>query len=380
MPIFIVRSSAVRFASLATRSAAQAAQSRRRAPPAAGSRRASARRPRELVPEPGLLPLGVLPGADGDRLGDRLPRRAGRAGTPPPRGCPTPSSPGAPARWPSASTAATSSISPRLHHLLGPRRDPLVQHRPRHGEPHVPRVDRALRPRRAAASRRADWPVSSATSMARAARCRPPPAKPGIEPAGPAHQLERIEPAGPRARAIAARGRDRAAARGTGPRPAPGRRARCPRRRPAACRARAPRRSSRRPRARSDRRCSARPARPGRARGAAPRALPPASAWRCRCRAGDRPGGSRPRSPRSAERRERERDRGLARRRSARRCTGTLAPAKPSLQLLARQLHDGRPAVHVVRRQLGREEPQQQLAHLALARARSPALTAARQA
>ena len=60
--------------------------------------------------------------------------------------------------------------------------------------------------------------------------------------------------------------------------------------------------------------------------------------------------------------------------------TGTLAPAKPALQLLAGQLHDRRAAVHVVRRQVGGEEPEQQLAHLALRRARSPALTAARQA
>src|SRR6476661_2841617 len=46
--------------------------------------------------------------------------------------------------------------------------------------------------------------------------------------------------------------------------------------------------------------------------------------------------------------------------------TGTLPAPKPSLQLLARQLHDGRAAVHVVRWQLGRKHPQQQLPHLAL--------------
>src|SRR5438477_4116279 len=46
--------------------------------------------------------------------------------------------------------------------------------------------------------------------------------------------------------------------------------------------------------------------------------------------------------------------------------TGTLPPAKPALQLLARKLHDGRPPVHVVRRQIGGEEAQQQLPHLAL--------------
>ena len=46
--------------------------------------------------------------------------------------------------------------------------------------------------------------------------------------------------------------------------------------------------------------------------------------------------------------------------------TGTLPPAKPPLQLLARQLHDRRAPVHVVRRQLGGEQPEQQLPHLAL--------------
>ena len=46
--------------------------------------------------------------------------------------------------------------------------------------------------------------------------------------------------------------------------------------------------------------------------------------------------------------------------------TGTLPAAKPALQLLAWQLHDRRAAVHVVRRQIGGEEPEQQLAHLAL--------------
>src|SRR5688572_10761318 len=44
--------------------------------------------------------------------------------------------------------------------------------------------------------------------------------------------------------------------------------------------------------------------------------------------------------------------------------TGTLAPAKPALQLLTRQLDDGRAAVNVVRREIGGEEAQQQLPHL----------------
>src|SRR5439155_7149716 len=46
--------------------------------------------------------------------------------------------------------------------------------------------------------------------------------------------------------------------------------------------------------------------------------------------------------------------------------TGTLAAAKPALQLLARQLDDRRAAMYVVRREVGREELQQQLTHLAL--------------
>ncbi len=46
--------------------------------------------------------------------------------------------------------------------------------------------------------------------------------------------------------------------------------------------------------------------------------------------------------------------------------TGTLAPAKPALQLLPGQLHDRGAAVHVVRRQIGGEEAEQQLAHLPL--------------
>src|SRR5260221_1052287 len=41
-----------------------------------------------------------------------------------------------------------------------------------------------------------------------------------------------------------------------------------------------------------------------------------------------------------------------------------LSAAKATLQLGARQLHDGRPAVHVVRRELAREQPRNQLVHL----------------
>src|SRR5215203_4929274 len=47
--------------------------------------------------------------------------------------------------------------------------------------------------------------------------------------------------------------------------------------------------------------------------------------------------------------------------------TGTLAPAKPALQLFPRELHDGGAPVHIVWWQIGAEEPQEQLAHLPLA-------------
>jgi hypothetical protein len=43
-----------------------------------------------------------------------------------------------------------------------------------------------------------------------------------------------------------------------------------------------------------------------------------------------------------------------------------LAPAKSALQLLPGQLHDGRPAVNIVGRKVGSEQPQQQLSHLSL--------------
>src|SRR6476646_5233324 len=43
--------------------------------------------------------------------------------------------------------------------------------------------------------------------------------------------------------------------------------------------------------------------------------------------------------------------------------TGTLAPAKPALQLLTGQLHNGCPAMYVVRGQIGSEQVQQELAH-----------------
>src|SRR5882724_7109931 len=46
---------------------------------------------------------------------------------------------------------------------------------------------------------------------------------------------------------------------------------------------------------------------------------------------------------------------------------GRLAPAKPALQLLTGELHDRGPAVHVVRRKIGLEQPEEKLPHLGLA-------------
>ncbi len=146
-------------------------RSPRRARLAGGSRRARAPA-RELVAEPGLLPLGVLPGADGDRLGQRSRSRR-PAGTPPP--------PDADAVEPrrSGGCAFRQHRSHLLdqaapHHLRGAARDPLVQDRPGHGEPTYhggsPPCARALR-----CHQESGRPVSSAISMARAARCRPPP-------------------------------------------------------------------------------------------------------------------------------------------------------------------------------------------------------------
>src|SRR5690606_18041829 len=56
------------------------------------------------------------------------------------------------------------------------------------------------------------------------------------------------------------------------------------------------------------------------------------------------------------------RSRGLRLHRGA--CGGSPVPAEPALQLLEREPDDRRPAVHVVGRQLGREEAIEQLVHL----------------
>ena len=130
------------------------------------------------MPEPGLLPLGILPGADGDRLGRRSPGSAGRGDTPPPRGCPRCRGPGR-RRVPFAQHRRHFLDQPAADHLLGPHLDPLVQHRPRRGEPHVPGRRCVPSPRARLCHSSSGCPVSSAISMAREARCRPPPAKPG---------------------------------------------------------------------------------------------------------------------------------------------------------------------------------------------------------
>ena len=95
-------------------------------------------------------------------------------------------------------------------------------------------------------------------------------------------------------------GRTGAEARRRARPPALGRRARCPRRRPAGDRHRSPPPTIRRHPGHSAPRYSARPVRPRRRRGAAPRPARAGSAWRCRYRAGGRSGASRPRRRRAA--------------------------------------------------------------------------------
>ena len=184
---------------------------------------------------------------------------------------------------------------PALHHLLGAPRDPLVQHRPGHGQHNVPRVQSRLRARRLLPVGERVGRVSSATSMARAARCRPPPRKPGSSRAGPAEQLERLEPRGARVERPPPRGIERRLAERAPP-PARGRRAPCRRPPPAAGRGRG---SSASQRTASRAKWPALYRVPGIDQVEPvvrrPARAPSGSAWRCRCRAGGRPGASRPR-------------------------------------------------------------------------------------
>src|SRR5206468_12969780 len=85
---------------------------------------------------------------------------------------------------------------PAPHHLLGPHPDPLVQHRARRGEPDVPRSHRAL----AAGQRvpRRERVAGEESDLDRTAGALPAAAgEAGVEPAGPAHQVEGGEPGDP---------------------------------------------------------------------------------------------------------------------------------------------------------------------------------------
>ena len=158
----------------------------------------------ELVAEPGLLSLGVLAGARRDRLRHRLARPAtvqilhrlphadavesGRVG-----------------RMPLGQHRRHLLDQTAPNHLLGPADDPLVQHGARNREHNVPGVDRAPRAGQPPANRTAGGPVSSATSIARAARCRPPPRNPGSSrlaqrssSSGSSRAVTRIQRAAPR--------------------------------------------------------------------------------------------------------------------------------------------------------------------------------------
>ena len=115
-----------------------------------------------------------------------------------------PSSPGRTRRVPFGQHGGDLLDQPALHHLLRPARDPLVQHRPRHGQHDVPGIDRALRSRRRAASGERLTGEQRDLDGAGGA-LSPAAAKSGIETAGPAHQLERLESARSRRPARAAR-------------------------------------------------------------------------------------------------------------------------------------------------------------------------------
>ena len=267
---------------------------------------------------------------------------------------------------------------PAPDHLLGPAGDPLMQHRPRHGQHNVPWVERALRPggllpvreRPAAEQRHFDGPGGALAAAARESRGR----------AG--------RPSGAARSARAGRSRRRA----SGAWPDPGRLGeQSLRQRPHVesgashhHRQLAAAADIGQPAHRVPGEVTGAVAAPGihqveavmRRRGRAPSGW----AWRCRCRAGGRPGGSRPRSTSSGQCAASASATAVFPTAVGPTSTGTLPPAKPALQLLARQLHDRGPPVHVVRRQVGGEESKQQLAHLALAPAARPALTAARQA
>ena len=108
-----------------------------------------------------------------------------------------PSSPGAVGRVPLGQHGRHLLDQSAAYHLVGARGDPLVQHRAGSGEYNVPGIDRSpglggglpMRQRVTGEQRdldRARRPLPAATAKSR------------IEPAGPAEQLQRLEPRGPR--------------------------------------------------------------------------------------------------------------------------------------------------------------------------------------
>ena len=195
---------------------------------------------------------------------------------------------------PSASTDATSSMSPRRTISSARRAILACSTGSRHREHNVPRVE-SYRPRAPpAASARAGTGEQRHLDRARGPLASAAP-KPGVEPAGPAHQLERLEPRGPGIEPPAARGVERRLAeQPLGQRAdvesgaADDHRHPAVRLAPSAIQPVGVAREMPRavPRARIDQ-VEAVVRDPG--------PLLPASAWRCRCRAADRPAASRPR-------------------------------------------------------------------------------------
>ena len=280
---------------------------------------------------------------------------------------PIASSPAVPGRWPSDKHRRDFLDEPAPHHLIGPPPDSRVQHRSRHREHNVPRSNRTSLTRLPLPVRQRATGEERHLDRARRTLASTTP-KPGVEPPGPPHQLERLEPRHIGIEPPPARD-DRAPARGTALRPARGRTVRCRPRSPASCRSRF---------------TVSIQAAASRAKWPALYRVPGSTTstpWCGTLACSFRVGLAVPMSRRRYTCRE------SAEMTSSGQCaasasatavfptavgptsTGMLSPSKPALQLLERQLHDRRAAVDVVRRQLGREEPEHQLAHLASGRA-----------
>jgi hypothetical protein len=159
------------------------------------------------MPEPGLLPLGVLPRADRDRLRHGVPRalpvevldRLPNADA---------VEPGRVRRVPFRQHGRRFLDQSAPHHLLGPPLNPRLKDGARRGEDNVPwlqhalRLGRSLPPRERVAREKGDLddPRSALASPALVA---------GIEAPGPAYQIDRLEPGRIRIERAAARRIDR---------------------------------------------------------------------------------------------------------------------------------------------------------------------------